>query len=85
LLSIVDTGKGIDKDLRPHIFKPFFTTKPTGAGVGIGLPLVDHVVCAHNGSYKLISKKGEGTSVRIYLPLGRSHGTDDEKGQPNDL
>lgn len=71
LLSIVDTGKGIDKDLRPHIFKPFFTTKPTGAGVGIGLPLVDHVVRAHNGSYKLISKKGEGTSVRIYLPLAR--------------
>ena len=71
LLSVVDTGKGIDKDLRPHIFKPFFTTKPTGAGVGIGLPLVDHVVRAHNGSYKLISKKGEGTSVRIYLPLAR--------------
>jgi signal transduction histidine kinase len=85
LLSIVDTGKGIDKDLRPHIFKPFFTTKPTGAGVGLGLPLVDHAVRAHNGSYKFMSKKGEGTSVRIYLPLARSHETDDEKGLGHDI
>jgi two-component system, cell cycle sensor histidine kinase and response regulator CckA len=85
LFSVIDTGRGIEEDLQPHIFKPFFTTKPTGTGAGLGLPLVDHVVRAHNGSYKIVSKKGEGTSVRIYLPLGRSHGTDDEKGQPNDL
>lgn len=79
LFSVIDTGRGIDEDLRPRIFKPFFTTKPTGAGVGLGLPLVNHVVRAHNGSYKFMSKKGEGTSVRIYLPLARSHKTDDEK------
>jgi signal transduction histidine kinase len=85
LLSVIDTGKGIDEDLRPHIFKPFFTTKPIGAGVGLGLPLVDHVVCAHNGSYKLMSKKGEGTSVRIYLPLARSHETVDEKDPVHDI
>lgn len=78
LLSVVDTGKGIDKDLRPHIFKPFFTTKPTGAGVGIGLTLVDHVVHAHKGRYKLMSKKGEGTSVRIYLPLVGLHAKDEK-------
>ena len=80
LFSVVDTGRGIDENLRQYIFKPFFSTKPTGAGVGLGLPLVDHVVRAHNGSYKLMSKKGEGTSVRIYLPLARSQETDDEKG-----
>jgi two-component system, cell cycle sensor histidine kinase and response regulator CckA len=85
LLSVIDTGKGIDEEIRPRIFRPFFTTKSKGTFVGLGLPLVDHVVRAHNGSYKLMSKKGEGTSVRIYLPLGRSHSTDDEKGQPNDL
>jgi signal transduction histidine kinase len=71
LFSVIDTGRGIEEDLQPHIFKPFFTTKPTGTDAGLGLPLVDHVVRAHNGSYKLISKKGEGTSVRIYLPLAR--------------
>ena len=84
LFSVIDTGRGIEEDLRPHIFKSFFTTKPTGAGVGLGLPLVDHVVRAHNGSYKLMSKKGEGTSVRIYLPLARFHETDDEKGLGHD-
>jgi light-regulated signal transduction histidine kinase (bacteriophytochrome) len=79
LLSVVDTGKGIDEEIRPRIFRPFFTTKPTGAGVGIGLPLVDHVVRAHNGSYKLMSKKGEGTSVRIYLPLAQSQAIVEEE------
>jgi len=78
LLSVVDTGKGIDEDLRPRIFRPFFTTKPTGTGAGLGLPLVDHVVRAHDGSYKLVSKKGEGTSVRIYLPLVGLHAKDEK-------
>ena len=85
LLSVIDTGKGIDEEIRPRIFQPFFTTKPRGTSVGLGLPLVDHVVRAHNGSYKLTSKKGEGTSVRIYLPLARSHETDDEKVPGHDI
>ena len=85
LFSVVDTGRGIDENLRQHIFKPFFSTKPTGAGAGLGLSLVDHVVRAHNGSYKFMSKKGEGTSVRFYLPLVRSHETDDEKGLGHDI
>jgi len=77
LLGVIDTGKGIDEEIRPRIFRPFFTTKPKGTSVGLGLPLVDHVVRAHNGSYKLMSKKGEGTSVRIYLPLARLHANDE--------
>jgi len=84
LFSVIDTGRGIEEDLQPHIFKPFFTTKPTGTGAGLGLPLVDHVVRAHNGSYKLVSKKGEGTSVRIYMPLGRSQADISEKGSTRD-
>ena len=71
LLSVVDTGKSIDEEIRQRIFRPFFTTKPMGTGAGLGLPLVDHVVRAHNGSLRIMSKKGEGTCVRIYLPLGR--------------
>jgi signal transduction histidine kinase len=54
------------------IFRPFFTTKPTGKGTGLGLPLVDHVVRAHNGSMKIMSRIGEGTSIRVYLPLMKS-------------
>jgi signal transduction histidine kinase len=85
LLSVIDTGNGIDEEIRPRIFRPFFTTKPRGTSVGLGLPLVDYVVRAHNGSYKLTSKKGEGTSIRIYLPLARSHETDDEKVPGHDI
>lgn len=69
LLSVVDTGKGIDKDIEAHIFKPFFTTKPTGTGLGLGLPLVNQIVHIHKGCLKIMSRQEEGTSVRIYLPL----------------
>lgn len=69
LLSVVDTGKGIDKDIEPHIFKPFFTTKPTGANLGLGLTLAIQIVRAHKGCLKIVSRREEGTSVRMYLPL----------------
>lgn len=72
LLSVVDTGKGMNAETGQKIFRPFFTTKPTGKGTGLGLPLVDHVVRAHNGSMKIMSKIGEGTSIRVYLPLMKS-------------
>jgi K+-sensing histidine kinase KdpD len=69
LLSIVDTGKGIDDEIGAKIFRPFFTTKPTGTAVGLGLPIVNHVVRVHKGNIKIMSRKGVGTSVRIYLPV----------------
>lgn len=69
LLSVVDTGKGIDPQLKSHIFEPFFTTKPTGTGHGLGLTLVNQIVQAHKGCFKIISRKEEGTSARMFLPL----------------
>jgi two-component system, cell cycle sensor histidine kinase and response regulator CckA len=75
LLSVVDTGKGFDDEIGPRIYRPFFTTKPKGRGAGLGLPLVNHVVRVHNGSIKIMSRRGDGTSVRAYLPLLRSPAT----------
>lgn len=80
LLSICDTGPGIHDEIRSRIFRPFFTTKPKGSG--LGLPLVDHVVRAHNGSMKFVSRKGEGTSVRIYFPLMKSTEKDCDEYRP---
>lgn len=75
LLSVVDTGKGINDEIGSRIYRPFFTTKPKGRGAGLGLPLVNHVVRVHKGSIKIMSRRGDGTSVRIYLPLVRSPAT----------
>jgi signal transduction histidine kinase len=72
LLSVVDTGKGMNDETGRKIFRTFFTTKPIGTGAGLGLPLVDYVVRAHNGSMKIMSRIGEGTSIRVYLPLMKS-------------
>jgi len=91
LLSVVDTGRGIEKAIEPKIFQPFFSTKPKETGAGLGLPVVDRVVRTHNGSMKMLSRRGEGTSVRIYLPLlirasrhwwerGASHDSGTERG-----
>jgi two-component system sensor histidine kinase HydH len=65
-ISITDTGQGIaDGDL-PHIFEPFFSTKPEGSG--IGLALVYRVVEEHGGSIEVRSRVGEGTTFILTLP-----------------
>jgi signal transduction histidine kinase len=62
-----DTGKGIHADLLGRIFDPFFTTKPFGTG--LGLSICHELVRAHEGDIHLDSREGQGTAVRILLPL----------------
>jgi len=69
LLSVTDSGSGINDDTRRHMFKPFFSTKPKEMHLGLGLPLVEKIVRAHNGTLNITSRNQEGTSVRVYLPL----------------
>ena len=68
-ISIKDNGSGIPSSIKDKIFQPFFTTKPTGSGTGLGLSLSYDIVKAHGGEIKVTSKENEGTEFIIRLPV----------------
>ncbi len=67
-ISVKDNGNGIPGAIKEKIFQPFFTTKPTGQGTGLGLSLSYDIVKAHGGEIKINTKEGEGTSFILVLP-----------------
>ncbi|MBN2803855.1 MAG: response regulator [Deltaproteobacteria bacterium] len=69
-ITVRDTGIGIDEDILPKVFNPFFTTKAIGSGTGLGLAMVYGVVQNHGGITYIDSVKGHGTIVTIVLPVG---------------
>jgi signal transduction histidine kinase len=68
VISVKDNGNGIPQKILDKIFQPFFTTKPTGQGTGLGLSLSYDIVKAHGGELKVETKEGNGTSFIIQLP-----------------
>ncbi len=68
-ISVADNGNGIPQKIIDKIFQPFFTTKPTGQGTGLGLSLSYDIVKAHGGELKVETKEGVGTSFKIVIPL----------------
>jgi signal transduction histidine kinase len=67
-IIVTDNGNGIPQKVLNKIFQPFFTTKPTGQGTGLGLSLSYDIVKAHHGEIKAETKEGEGSEFKIELP-----------------
>ncbi|MEZ0485938.1 sensor histidine kinase [Fibrella aquatica] len=69
VVTIQDNGSGMPEEIKAKIFQPFFTTKPTGQGTGLGLSLAyDIVTKGHNGTIDVVSAEGKGTSFTITIP-----------------
>jgi len=67
-IKVKDNGNGIPQKVLDKIFQPFFTTKPTGQGTGLGLSLAYDIVKAHGGELKVRTKDGEGSEFTIQIP-----------------
>ncbi|UCG22299.1 MAG: PAS domain S-box protein [Deltaproteobacteria bacterium] len=82
LLSMADTGHGMEKETLEHIFDPFYTTKEVGKGTGLGLAIVYGIVKNHEGYVMCYSRPGSGTSFRIYLPASEAATEHEEAVEP---
>ncbi|MCS6879829.1 MAG: GAF domain-containing protein [Oscillochloridaceae bacterium] len=82
LLTVTDTGTGIDPAVQPHIFEPFFTTKPRDKGTGLGLAMVHGIVQQSGGFIRFSSRVNHGTTFEIYLPAATEAAPDTPASAP---
>ncbi|HTU02181.1 MAG TPA: ATP-binding protein [Candidatus Sulfotelmatobacter sp.] len=68
-IHILDEGKGLTPEQLNHVFEPFFSTKASGQGTGLGLPIVEEIIRAHRGEVEMLSVPGRGTEIVVRIPL----------------
>lgn len=69
MITVKDTGTGIEKEIQDRIFDPYFSTKPKEKGTGLGLSIVQGIVKGHDGEIKMVSEPGKGTQFHLFFPL----------------
>lgn len=75
-IRITDTGCGMTQEVKRQIFNPFFTTKQTGQGTGLGLTVVDNIIVSHRGLIAVDSEEQKGTTFTVYLPVSQESETE---------
>ncbi len=79
VLSVSDTGQGIDQETAAHIFEPYFTTKERSRGTGLGLAVVHGIIKGYKGFTQMESKPGQGCTFRVFIPALAENSTIEEK------